>query len=55
MKELSKSELAQIMGGSVEQWCKDVKTIVSNPENLQNLPKDSSLCETYEKYNKYCK
>ena len=38
MKELSKSELGLIMGGSTEDWCKAVKTIVSNIENHGNLP-----------------
>lgn len=55
MKELSKSELGLIMGGSTEDWCKAVKTIVSNIENHGNLPTDGSLHDTYEKYNKVCK
>lgn len=55
MKELSKSELALIMGGSTEEWCKAIETIVGNIENHGNLPTDGSLHDTYEKYNKVCK
>lgn len=55
MKELSKSELAQIMGGSTEDWCKAIETIVGNIENHGNLPTDGSLHDTYEKYNENCR
>lgn len=30
MKELSKKELSQIVGGSLADWCAAVKTIYSN-------------------------
>ena len=33
MKELSKKELSQIVGGSLADWCAAVKTIYSNHEN----------------------
>lgn len=55
MRELSKNELAQIMGGSTEDWCKAIETIVGNVDNHPNLPKDGSLDSTYQLYNKVCK
>ena len=37
MKELSKKELSQIVGGSLADWCAAVKTIYSNHENAKNM------------------
>lgn len=54
MKELSKSELAQIMGGSTEEWCKAIETIVGNVDNHKYLPTDGSLDKTYKLYNENC-
>lgn len=55
METLSKKELAQIAGGSLEDWCASIEAIISNEENLENLPDDGTMHEVYELYNEKCR
>ena len=54
METLSKKELALITGGNWEDWCASIEAIISNDENLGNLPDDGTMNEVYELYNQRC-
>lgn len=54
MKELSKKELSQIVGGSLADWCAAVKTIYSNHENAKNMSPET-YANGIKLYNANCR
>lgn len=54
MKELSKKELSQIVGGSLADWCDAVKTIYSNHENAKNMSPET-YANGIKLYNANCR
>lgn len=54
MKELSKKELSQIVGGNLADWCAAVKAIYSNPQNAQNMTPET-YANGIKQYNANCR